>query len=383
MIDYPALEMPANSTIPRLLRQTIEAQGPISFARFMTLALYHPQAGYYEQHEDRLGRRGDYYTSASAGSLFGELLARRFSCWSRELKLSRFSCVEAGAHNGALADDILTAWSQSESVPSIPWEYWILEPSPRRQAWQRTRLQSYQSRIRWITGWDEISAHSIDGFIFSNELLDAFPVHRLGWDASRRRWFEWGVAIDQDSFSWVRLPGSPRCPEPRWLRDGSNSIGPLPSELLDVLPDGFTVETNPQAEQWWEQAAQRLRSGFLLAFDYGMEQEKLFAPERGLGTLQAYHCHQTSRDVLSHPGSQDLTSQVNFTLLRALGEGYGLRTMVYSTQSRFLVENLNSEEMAALGLDGSHPSRLGQFKTLTHPDHLGQTLKVLVQRRDA
>src|SRR5580658_4822101 len=91
------------------IREEISKSGVISFARFMELALYCPETGYYETKKDIVGRRGDFITSVSAGSLFGELLAFQFAEWLEALPIAdcRLPIAEAGAHDGRLAADIL------------------------------------------------------------------------------------------------------------------------------------------------------------------------------------------------------------------------------------------------------------------------------------
>src|SRR5262245_59530096 len=189
MANYTSLES--------LLRREIESQGPISFARFMELALYCPDSGYYERSPTGIGRAGDYYTSVSVGPGFGGLLARQFAQWLPE---GSVQLVEAGAHDGSLARDILT-WLR-DNVPSLfgRLAYWIVEPSPNRQKWQQKRLDEFAGKIRWF---GDFPGH-VTGVIFSNELLDAFPVRRFGWDGS---WFEWGVTVEGDRFAWARLAG--------------------------------------------------------------------------------------------------------------------------------------------------------------------------------
>src|SRR5205807_8634557 len=129
------------------------------------------------------------------------------------------------------------------------------------------------------------TAMQFHGLIFSNELLDAFPVHRLGWDAKKRSWFEWGVESKADQFVWSRMP--------RLSPEAASFEPNLPGKLLDVLPDGFTTEVSPAASEWWRQAANSLGRGRLLAIDYGLEADEFFAPERAQGTLRGYHRHHS------------------------------------------------------------------------------------------
>ena len=128
--------------------------------------------------------------------------------------------AEAGAHDGKLARDILT-WLQlnrPELLDQI--EYWIIEPSARRQEWQGETLREFAPRVRWFAGFQSLlqerTCHSspatrhppLRGVIFSNELLDAMPVHRFGWDAAKKTWFEWGVTVDDEQFAWAKTQPS-------------------------------------------------------------------------------------------------------------------------------------------------------------------------------
>src|SRR5208282_2798017 len=184
------------STLLEIIRRGIHKSGVLPFARFMELALYCPDCGYYETKMD-IGRRGDFYTSVSVGSLFGELLACQFANWlETEVRnqKSEIRIVEAGTHDGQLAKDILT-WLQSSRLELFSQiEYVILEPSARRREWQRETLKSF-ANVRWFDNFQSIASstpHSalrtphLNGVIFCNELLDAFPVRRFGWDAKSK-----------------------------------------------------------------------------------------------------------------------------------------------------------------------------------------------------
>ena len=182
-------------------------RGVLPFARFMELALYCPVHGYYETKKDNPGRHGDFYTSVGVGGLFGQLLAFQFAEWLEQLRIADcgLRIAEAGAHDGQLAKDIL-AWLQFKRPKLFEQiEYWIIEPSARRQEWQKKTLKDFTPRVRWFESFrsitspnpkSEIRNPKLSGIIVSNELLDAIPVHRLGWDAQNKKWFEWGVAVD-------------------------------------------------------------------------------------------------------------------------------------------------------------------------------------------
>ncbi len=362
----------------------------------MELALYCPDTGFYETDDDTIGRPGDFYTSVSVGSVFGELLALQFAEWmvqyligpttlplnqigktglgSQTTADNKCLLIEAGAHDGQLARDILTWLRGRRPELFTQVEYWIIEPSIRRRQWQSATLVEFSQHIRWADSLAMVgqAKPSLTGIIFANELLDAMPVHRMGWDAYRQVWFEWGVAWKDDEYSWVRLPPA----------QTKLIIPPrIAPELIKVLPDGFTTEICPMAAKWWGDAAGVLQRGKLLTFDYGLESEEFFAPHRTKGTLRAYRNHQQSNDVLADPGQQDITAHVNFSMIRNAGEAAGLRTAPSATQAAFLtgIAERFWQDPARNGTWTAKQSR--EFQTLIHPQHLGRAFRVLLQAR--
>ncbi len=360
--------------LEEIIRAEIKKEGGIPFARLMELALYCPQFGYYDRIENRIGHNEDYYTSVSAGSLFGELLAFQFASWMEQMGDGEFQLLEAGAHDGRLALDILAWFASRRPELSRRLHYWILEPLQARQASQRRRLESFKGQARWFDQWHALPQTGVCGVIFSNELLDAMPVHRVGWNAQAGEWFEWGVEITGTKLGWTRL-----------AIDSSLTDFPLlaqlPAELLAVLPDGFTTELCPAAVDWWRSAAESLKRGKLLTCDYGLDAGQFFLPERSEGTLRAYHRHHVSSDLLARVGEQDLTAHVDFTALQSAGELAGLRTEAMVSQSEFLIRIFAAVLKDAP--DFLSAARAREFQTLTHPEHLGRAFKVLVQSRRA
>jgi SAM-dependent MidA family methyltransferase len=352
--------------------EIVACGGAVPFVRFMELALYCPNLGYYEAKRDTVGRRGDFYTSVSVGNLFGEMLAFQFAEWLEEIKTpgGRLQIFEAGAHDGQLAWDILT-WLQSNR-PALfeDLDYSIVEPSTHRREWQRDTLECFAGKIWWLNGFDAATPSSVTGIIFSNELIDAFPVRRLGWDANKKKWFEWGVAAAGEKLVWTKLE----------LADGDALLAGIPRRLLDALPDHFTTEICPAAAAWWRLAAASLNRGKLLTLDYGLDEEDFFVPWRANGTLRGFHRHQFAGDLLSNVGEQDLTAQVNFSEIQRAGESGGLTTEFCSSQAKFLARVLE-KTLKDKNFGEWTPARGRQFQTLTHPEHLGRAFRVLVQSR--
>lgn len=371
-------------SLAQIIREELGKQGVMPFSHFMELALYCPDCGFYEKEGDNIGRGGDFYTSVSVGSLFGELLGLQFANWFDQW-LNRgeakgwqtLQLIEAAAHNGQLAFDVLT-WLKSQRPEVFErTEYLILEPSVRRREWQRKTLSAFAEKLTWADDFPTDATRNTQHvahftLCFSNELLDAMPVRRFGWDATQRTWFEWGVAIDADRFVWARLANV--SPDDAHL--------PSSSELLDVLPDGYMIETNPAAEAWWGRAARWLQNGKLLTFDYGFGAAEAISPARTDGTLRAYRQHKQVTDVLADPGEQDLTAHVNFGRIEEVGISAGLKTEVFETQGRFFTGLAAQAWKPDSQFGAWDQKRTRQFQTLTHPEHLGRTFRVLIQSRE-
>jgi SAM-dependent MidA family methyltransferase len=363
------------SEIRRILRREIAECGAIPFARFMELALYCPDYGFYEKEADTIGRGGHFFTSVSVGPVFGQLLARDFTAritrWEADASIQ---IAEQGAHDGRLALDLLD-WLRDHR-PDIydRIRYCIIEGSGRRRDWQSQTLSKHQARICWVwdvrglaTGLDSLAMPLI---LFANELLDAFPVHRMGWSRKDAGWFEWGVGLGAgDVFTWVALPQPSRETLP---------LLPDPSQASS-LPDGYIIEVSPSAARWWGETAAAVagrKHGFLMTIDYGLTREDRLLPERTSGTLRAYRNHRASTAVLEDPGGQDITAHVDFTLLQREGERAGLATEDMLPQGRHLARVAAASPEITAGWDAAD---IRQFQTLTRPEHLGAVFKVLGQ----
>jgi SAM-dependent MidA family methyltransferase len=352
------------------IQEEIKRQGPISFARFMELVLYAPGEGYYERQRE-IGRRGDFFTSVSAGPLFGELLAFQFAQWQDRDKLQ---IIESGAHQGTLAADIL-GWMQHWRPELFArMEYCLIEPSPTRRKWQEQTLRDWQNKIKWADDIAEVRAGTEQTYriIFCNEFLDAMPVHRLAWDAAGKKWNECRVACENGAFTWQQAAVPPEL---------AKQLPEIAPELAAVLPPGYVIEHSPSAVEWWKKAAATLAHGKLLTIDYGLTAPEQFSPERSAGTLRTYTRHHPGGNLLDNPGECDITAHVNFPAIESAGRSAGLATESLMEQSRFLTQILAQTEAKPGRFAAWTPARIKQFQTLTHPEHLGRAFRVLIQSR--
>ncbi len=361
------------SELEEIIRGEIESRGEISFARFMELALYHPGHGYYERHLKQTGREGDFFTSVNVGGLYGELLGVDFARRLKQLPAGGLHLVEAGAHDGQLALDLLGYLAEYEKELFRRVEYWIIEPSVLRAQKQFDRLARYNGKVRWVQGWSEVEEYR--GICFSNELFDAMPVHVFRWDAENKNWREWGVANTNGTFRWKPLPAE------KESLNAQKLLARLPEELLAVLPDQFTVEVSPEAVSWWLRAAHSLVEGWLCTVDYGLLQEDFLQPHRARGTLRGYSRHRAVGSILEAVGEQDITTHVNFSLLIAAGESAGLKTEQFVHQGTFLKAIIEQIERKPEAFPLWTAMRYRQLTSLLHPEHLGRAFKVLAQSR--
>jgi SAM-dependent MidA family methyltransferase len=352
-----------------ILAERIRARGPITFAEYMDACLYHPDHGYYSK-ADQQPRR-DYFTSVDLSPVFGRLLARQFhEMWERLGRPDPFWLVEAGAGTGALAKHVLDCAAESLSEFYAALRYVAVERSAPRRAAQARPLESHATRGR-LTCSPDLPGKITQGCFFSNELLDAMPVHRVLQENRSLR--ELYVAAGDDGFH--ECSGSLSCP----------ALAEYFADQGITLHDQQQAEASLEACRWLEQVASKLSRGFVLTIDYGHLAPELYDERHMRGTLLAYARHRANEDYFRAPGEQDLTAHVNFTALEQRGQTSGLLRTGFTSQSNFLLalarhsqfEDLQSEAMT------EHQQTRARllFKTLIHPEGMGETFQVLVQHK--
>ncbi len=344
--------MCAKSLAHRKIVSEIEANGPLTFARFMELALYHPEAGYYASGRARIGKHGDFFTNVSVGPVFGEILASQFrEMWSRLGKPARFALVEQGANDGQLASDILRAMA-GEILERV--EYWIIEPFPALRRLQEKKLQDVAAKVKWV---DDLSALPVfDGIHFSNELIDSFPFHLIR--SNGNGWEELCVSTDEDRLAFeVARPSSAV----------TDALKALP-----LRPAGTIAELRPTACHWIHALAERVNKGFVLIVDYGFPRFELLAAHRTNGTFCCYRAHRRDSRPLEDPGEKDISAHVDFTALAEAALAAGFRIEGFADQHHYLV----GASQDLLTKVSNPPDELSQkslraLQTLLHPESMG------------
>lgn len=340
------------------IRREIENGGPMPFERFMDLALYHPDGGFFTSGTLRSERAGDFLTSPEVSALFGETLAR-YVIGERERIGQPFEMVEVAAGSGSLLKPLLEA---------VDVAAFAVEASPTA----RDKLVEVLPPDRVLADLPD----RIRGVVIGNELIDNLPMalaQRV--DGSwRERW----VGIDDDALAMVDAP--PRPEVVAWLEQFAGDV-----------PDDGWVEAQLAAASWVRDVLGRLEAGSLVLFDYGDTAENLL-PRRQDGTLRTYRAHHLGPHPLDEPGETDITADVNFTALAAVAESAGAMVELHR-QDDFLTglglgdrlsELRHAELDAARSGDAMERLRLRSLKTeaetLLHPRGLGD-FRVLVARR--
>lgn len=307
---------PEETPLLPCLRERVRADGPLTWAQYMVAALYHPEHGYYLAAAPPLGPRGDFVTAPEHHPAFGRLVGRRVRQAAAELgDPAGYTVVEMGAGSGALAAGILAEWT----APS-PLRYRIVEPYPVWRARQEARLAPWRGQVEWANSLD--ACIPFTGLFLANELLDAFPVHRVVRRGAALR--ELYVTLAGDRL--VEVGGEPSSPA---LAAYFAALG------LEPAADA-PVEVCLGLRPWVAAVSRRLARGSLLVLDYGATAEELYGSPRPGGTLRAYRGH-ASVNPLAAPGRQDLTADVDFTTLLRAGEAEGLALRAFTTQRAFLL----------------------------------------------
>ncbi len=365
------IETEESTALKAEISQLIEQQGPISFARYMELCLYHPEYGYYTSSRTRIGKQGDFFTSSSVHSLFGRLIARQIVQLWQLMGEGPFTLVEQGAGEGFLCLDILDALADETPELYAQVEYRIIELSPDHRNRQRERLAAHVAAGR--INWCEFSGlETFSGCFLTNELVDAFPVHLVEKQDNRLQ--EVMVNYVEGAFVEEFAPLS----DPR-LADYFQLV-------QQPLVEGNRAEVNLASLDWMEQVTQKLERGAVLTVDYGYPAAELLAPWRRTGTLLCYHRHQSSDNPYQHVGCQDITAHVNFSLLEKVAAKQGFATVYFGEQYRFLMGLGFLEELIRLQALESDPKRAQALrmtlKNLILPDGgMGESFKVLLQTK--
>ena len=339
------MEYENNRNLCNFIAQKIKenSQNRITFADYMNWVLYHPEYGYYSINKPKLGAEGDFVTSPYLGSDFGEMLAEQFfQIWEIMDCPNAFTLVEMGAGQGILASDILLYLQKKYPDFFQCLNYIIIEKSNFLKAQQQHQLKKTLAAsisIQWCD-LEDIPNNNIIGCFFSNELVDAFPVHQI-------------IVQDQQLQEiYITLDSEVRFKE---------IIAELSTEkitdyfkLIDIdlcsnsYPERYRTEVNLAALDWIKTLVTKLNQGFILTIDYGYTAQRYYLPSRKEGTLQCYYQHSHHNDPYLNIGRQDITAHVNFTALQLYGKDWGIDGVGFTQQALFLMALGLGDRISAL-----------------------------------
>ncbi len=364
----------ARSTpLARVVREEIEQSGPITFERFMALALGHPRHGYYSREQVVWGAQGDYETSPEVHPIFGYLWAQQIEqCWQQLDRPDPFHLIEPGAGSGRFALDILTWLRERAPQCAAATHLTLLDGHPLRLAQQRRLLEAggvdaeYALVDEWLA-----DREAVTGVVISNEFFDALPVHLVERRGEALR--EWHVALEDGELVFELGPASTPEIDACFAR-----LGLLPG-------DGCRAELCLAAPAMMRAMAARLDGGYLITIDYGKEADDLYASWRRMGTLMAFRSHSPQPDPLASPGLLDLTAHVDFTSLAAAAQQFESAATVSQAEALTAI-GIGEALEASRGRAGDDLARFAAdrraVETLLDPAGLGR-IRVLVQARGA
>jgi len=319
-----------------ILRDEIASSGPIPFRRFMEVALYHPQHGYYRRSRDPFGREGDYYTAEQVQPAFGILMrsvVRKLLASMRDSSgagdTEALTVVEPGAGRGEMAEFF-------REFRYVPVEVGKRLPEQFR------------------------------GVVFANEFFDALPVHVA---VRRGKGFrEMLVGFQDDRFRWIEAGAV------------TSEIAAYLDEHASAAPDGAVVEANLDAVSWMERLGAALDAGFLLAIDYGYTAPEIVRFPRG--TLMGYRRHRASEDVLVDPGERDITAHVHFSALERQAVSQQMQREQFGSLATMLLAAGEVDQFREVLADLPEQEALRrrlQLKQLLFG--MGETFRVLLMRK--
>lgn len=333
--------------------------GQIPVSKYMELALYDIQDGYYTNLLHKFGRQGDFVTAPLISDLFASCVSRQLQeLWQIDNESNNI--LEIGAGNGQLMLDLL-----GELAHEIN-HYYILELSPNLIELQRQKLKEKLPQFMHKVIWLDTLPIAFSGVILANEVLDAQPCEVIKWNGSEIK--QQMIGLDaNDNFVYT----SADITSPDLLAIAKS---------ISIQREVYTSEVNLNNRGFIKALAESLDTGFIILLDYGYAESEYYAPEKNIGTLRSFFRQHQLDDILFAPGLIDITANVDFTAVATTGINNGLDLIGYTTQANFLL-NCGLLEIVAAKRDSLSTVELHQLNTqvnyLTSPNEMGNIFKVI------
>jgi SAM-dependent MidA family methyltransferase len=377
--DFPQIE--GNPKLIQKIVSEISRTGPLSFARFMEMALYDVPYGYYmtqavEQEQssrgsrERIGWSGDFFTAPELSPILAKTLVRQVLDIDVQLgHPNPFSFLELGGGNGTFARDFLQQVQAVAPDFMNRLSYHLVDRSPHLQSRQTMTMKKalgtwVDDHVKWWPAIEQVDSHSLTGVIFSNEMVDALPVHRVRLTGQQLQ----EIFVGYEGGQFVEHLSAV----------SSSRLADYIQSYEISLEEGQTAELPLEAEVWMTHVAAILQRGVVITIDYGHTARDYYRSDRKDGTLLCYYRHSISANPYIRVGEQDMTAHVNFSSLVRCGKTRGLAPVGFTALTNWLV-GLDVEELVK---DHNQESEDVQaLMHLLHPQGMGKTFKVLVQQK--
>ncbi|MGI8740889.1 MAG: class I SAM-dependent methyltransferase [Gammaproteobacteria bacterium] len=346
------------------IRRAIETDGgSIGFDRYMEMALYAPRLGYYHNGSRKFGADGDFVTAPELSPLFARAIARHCALALKELEGG--DLLEFGPGSGALAAELL---ADLERLGALPGRYLMLELSGELRQRQHERLCAsvphLTERVEWL---QVLPAQGFAGVVLANEVLDAMPV--MCFAVRDGAVFERRVGYD----SVGRLDFRERTADAPTRAQVDNITAALPGPL----PDGYRSEFSPALDAWVGALGARLARGLVLICDYGYPRGEYYHPQRRDGTLLCHYRHRAHADPFFYPGLQDISANVDFTVVAEAAATAELDLLAYTSQAQFLLGSGLLETLELADNAAAYLRVAQEIKLLTLPGEMGDRFQVM------
>lgn len=360
---------PESRQLRARIREEIGRRNRIPFSRFMEMALYTPELGYYTGPREKIGREGDFYTSLDVHPAFGQLVASQVIELSVALPRGVYTVVEMGAGKGLLAHDMLRTIQMAAPALFRRLRYVIVDVSPELVARQKERLAEFSEILTWYP--DLSGLPLVEGIFVSNELVDSLAHRQVVMTGEGLK----EVFVTAKGEGFREVLAAPSTPE----------IEAYFQRLGIALPEGYRTEVNLAALDWVRAVGKRLSRGHVLTIDYGYPADVYYRSDRRRGTFLCYHEHKVSENPYARVGLQDMTAHVDFSSVARAGLEVGLRPVGFTDQAHFLVGlGITRLMERILERDGGDPQGSDEFQALRKlmdPNGMGKAFKVLLQEK--
>ena len=343
--------------------------GSISFRRYMELALYEPEFGYYSAGLQKFGESGDFITAPEISPMFSQCLARQ--CAQVFPLLENPMVLEVGAGSGVMAAEVLL---ELERLTLLPEKYLIIEISTYLRQKQKETIQERAphllEKVQWLDGFPE---EKIQAVVLANEVLDAMPVE--SFQTTENGLKQLYVEVVDDGISAIYKDAQSEI---------CDAIAKIQQRAEITLESQYQSEFNPMIDGWIKSLSDCLDKGIILLIDYGYPVAEYYHPQREMGTLICHYQHRAHADPFWWPGLQDITAFVDFSAVAYAALDADLEVRGYTTQAAFLMSSgLADLHQAAVTDEIITQINLSQqIKTLTLPSEMGERFKVIALAKE-